>query len=80
VRTCYCTNQCPACGQCCQVRCEHRGTVPLTAWPVTPQRSPQIEVKLVQAKPPLTEDDVRRLINEALDRVLEEVRALKGDA
>jgi hypothetical protein len=54
--------------------------VPLTAWPVTPQKSPQIEVKLVQAKPPLTEDDVRRLINEALDRVLEEVRALKGDA
>jgi hypothetical protein len=76
VRTCCCTNQCPACGQCCQVRCEHRGA----AWPVTPQKSPQIEVKLVQAKPPLTENDVRRLINEALDRVLEEVRALKGDA
>lgn len=84
--TCCCTNQCPACGQCCQVDCGHRRapsgyTVPVV--PYTPQRRPEprpVDIRIIQPKPPLTEDDLKRLIQEGIKDALEELRALRdGD-
>lgn len=91
MRTCNCTNQCPACGQCCQVNCGHRGgsgtwTAPSTSphilppvpVPVVPVSAPQIigEVRLIPA-PGITEEQVRRIVREALAEALEELRELK---
>lgn len=57
MRSCCCTNQCPACGQCCQVGCGHRRTYTYATGTVTPI-----------APRPLTEEDIRRIIREEINR------------
>lgn len=81
MRTCCCTNQCPACGQCCQVGCGHRGSA--RGWTVTPQPNttplpPIYPTTIPAAQPPLevgrthreplTEEQVRQIIREELER------------
>lgn len=59
MRTCCCVNQCPACGQCCQVNCGHRRTAGTY---ITPNSYP------TTAPSPLSEEDVRRIIREEINR------------
>jgi hypothetical protein len=65
MRTCCCTNQCPACGQCCQVNCGHR-TAPSGV--STTGTGIQIGKATPAAPRPLTEDDIRRILREELGR------------
>lgn len=65
MRTCCCVNQCPACGQCCQVPCAHRGVFG------GEYGSGSTTGKVEVIPPSLTEEDVRRIIREELDRAKE---------
>lgn len=80
MRSCYCTNQCPECGTCCRIDCGCRrtargwrvapapNTVPFPSVPVQPVPTmPPIEVGKTHREP-LTEEEIRRIIREELDR------------
>jgi hypothetical protein len=76
---CHCTNQCPSCGSCCQVGCDHRG--PAKGWTLRDWSSPSVVPCSPPSGPlpwppgeitvmpkPLSEEDVRRVIREELAR------------
>lgn len=68
MRSCCCTAQCPACGQCCQVDCGHRRSSTGT-WTTTPRvPMPWPSGQITVTPKPLTVEDVRRIIREELAR------------
>lgn len=68
MHSCCCTAQCKTCGACCQVGCACRYqtyTVPQTT---PPPPLPWPPGQITQVTPPLTEEQVRRIIREEIDR------------
>lgn len=78
--TCMCTNQCKRCGACCQVckgQCQNWvPSVPPQGFP-PPNQIPVGEVRIIPQYP-VTEEGLRKIVREALDEALEEIRKLKG--
>lgn len=69
ITSCSCTNQCPQCGACCAVGCEHRGSV--SQWP--PQCVPTVTTtssSLPWTVPVLSEERVREIVQEEIGRAI----------
>lgn len=66
VHSCCCTNQCPSCGQCCQVACGHR------------HAAHGVSIGIPAAAPPVIADELRRIVREEIDARLGALRDADG--
>lgn len=74
MRSCFCVNQCPGCGQCCQVACGHRGSAGTWTTPNTSPLPSQPQVGRIEIAP-LSPDDIRQIIREEIRRAKDQADA-----